>query len=178
MFHIELRQFPHNHSRFNLTEQDMCSLAELWVRGEWLVAGERKWSPQQAKLTVIEGPRIPSAHLSMGRGWRHAQRSGEDVTQSVLVAARAALASAADAAPARVGAREPAAEPAAGSEHAPRAGRADAGDLGSLLGEGSRAQALLAAWRGTAARFPDRCPSECLALAEGELESAHADPPR
>ena len=92
VFHVQLRQFPHNHTRFNLGEEQMRSLAEQWVRGEWLVMGERRWNAYQAKLTVIEGSEIPVQQLSMGRGWRYAQRNGEDVTERVLGAASAAQA--------------------------------------------------------------------------------------
>jgi hypothetical protein len=162
MFHLQVRQFPHNHCQFNLTEQDVRSLAELWVRGDWLVIGERKWSPQQAKVKVIEGPQIPAAQLSMGRGWRHVERHGEDVTQRVLGDASALLASAEVAAPAHL----------ARGEDDP-----DASDLRSLLG-GTHAAALLAAWRSAAARFPDRSPSECLAMAERQLDPAGSEPPR
>jgi hypothetical protein len=160
MFHIHLRQFPHSHTQFNLSDEDIRSLAELWVSGEWLVIGEHKWSPHQARLTIIEGPQLAVGQLSMGRGWRNAERDGEEVTQRVLAAA-GAQASAVDAGPLTASA-------AAGTE---------ASALLALLGDGSRAQALLAAWRATAARLPERPPSESLALAEKELDNGRAAPP-
>jgi hypothetical protein len=168
MFHVQLRQFPHNTSQFNLSEDELRTVAETWVRGQWLVIGERKWSPHQAKLTVIEGPHAPPEQLSMGRGWSHVQRQGEDVTQRVLNAAAAAisqvatLASSASTAPASAtGSGEP--DGSLGSA---------AGELQALLGDAPRAAALLVAWREVAARFPDRSPSECLSLAEQELDSS------
>src|SRR6516165_10324622 len=66
MFHLQLRQFPHNHSQFNLTEQELHAIAGPWVRGQWLAIGERKWNAHQAKLTIVEGPRVQMAQLSMG----------------------------------------------------------------------------------------------------------------
>ena len=69
MYHLELRQFPHNMCRFNLTEEELHALVvEAWTREQWIELGDRKWSPQQAKLTILEGPRIPMEQLTMGRG--------------------------------------------------------------------------------------------------------------
>ena len=90
MYHLELRQFPHNTCRFNLTEQELRAVLEPWVREKFVEVGERKWSPHQAKLTILEGPRLDVAQLSMGRGWRAAQRQSEDVTERLLVQAKQA----------------------------------------------------------------------------------------
>ena len=75
MFHIELRQFPHNVCRFNLSEQELRTLVGPWAREQWIELGGRKWSPHQARLTVLNGPRLTVQELSMGRGWRNAQRT-------------------------------------------------------------------------------------------------------
>jgi len=184
MFHLQLRQFPHNHCQFNLTDQELRFVAETWVRGLTLALGERTWSPHQAKLTIIEGPQIPMQQLSMGRGWRHAERQGENVTRSVLEAASASLAGAAaaptSAAPDAVAESEPSANrDALGAARLPsEAPGSAASALPSLLGGGARAEALLAAWRDTARRFPDRSPSECLALAEQQLQPHSGGPDR
>ncbi|HEY2202174.1 MAG TPA: hypothetical protein VGH56_09800, partial [Solirubrobacteraceae bacterium] len=90
MYHIELRQFPHNTCRFNLTEQELRAVLEPWVREKFVEVGERKWSPHQAKLTILEGPRLEVQQLSMGRGWRAAQRQSEDVTERLLAQAKQA----------------------------------------------------------------------------------------
>ncbi|MCW3069878.1 MAG: hypothetical protein JWL67_2503, partial [Solirubrobacterales bacterium] len=103
MYHIELRHFPHNHSRFNLSEREVSALAGRWVRDQVVELGERKWIPQQAKLMILEGPQLAPEELSMGRGWRTAQRQGEDVTERVLGEARRALAESAQAASASAG---------------------------------------------------------------------------
>jgi hypothetical protein len=161
MYHLELRQFPHNLCRFNLTERELRAVAMPWVREQVLELGERKWSPHQARLTVLEGPELPVTQLSMGRGWRAAQREGQDVTERVLEAAREASAAAAG----QSGVPPAQATPAA------TGGVADPLALGvqlaSLLGDDPAA--LLAAWRAVVARQPGLPPSESLALAEREL---------
>lgn len=89
VFHIELRQFPHNLCHFNMTAEQLdAAVVGPWARDQWIEMGDRKWSPHQAKLTVLESPYIPVEELSMGRGWRTAQREGQDVTERVLAAAR------------------------------------------------------------------------------------------
>jgi hypothetical protein len=162
MYHLELRQFPHNLCRFNLTEQALHAVVGPWAQEQWVELGERKWSPHQARLTVLEGPRIPIDQLSMGRGWRTAQRQSEDVTERVLVAAQ--------------GPRS------ATSQAHPQAAPPDVGlladslrlELLSLLGEDPAS--LLEAWRLAAARFPDRSPSESLALAEAAIRPSQGSP--
>jgi hypothetical protein len=91
VFHVELRQFPHNFCRFNLSERELrATVLDAWVRREPVELGERRWDPRQASLIVIEAPRLPLQELSMGRGWRNAERRGSDVTERVLALARAA----------------------------------------------------------------------------------------
>jgi hypothetical protein len=88
MFHVELRQFPHNACAFNLTEAELSQILEPWSRDQWIELGERKWSPHQARLTVLEGPHLPVEDLAMGRGWRNAQHHSEDVTERVIARAQ------------------------------------------------------------------------------------------
>src|ERR1700722_2951993 len=89
MYHVELRQFPHNFCRFNLTERELREeILDGWAQGEWIEFGERKWNPHQAHLTVLEGPRLALEQLTMGRGWRAAVREGQDVTEQLLTAIR------------------------------------------------------------------------------------------
>jgi hypothetical protein len=87
MFHVELRQFPHVACRFNLTEAELQVLVEPWLREQWIEFGERKWNPHQARMTVLEGPRLPVEELAIGRGWHNAQHQSADVTERVLVRA-------------------------------------------------------------------------------------------
>jgi hypothetical protein len=88
MFHIELRQFPHNACAFNLTDAELSQIVGLWSREQWIELGERKWNPHQARLTVLEGPHLEVEELAMGRGWRNAQHRSEDVTERVIARAR------------------------------------------------------------------------------------------
>jgi hypothetical protein len=167
MYHVELRQFPHNHCRFNLTEQELRAVLAPWVREKPIELGERKWSPHQATITVLEGPHLELQQLAMGRGWRAAQRHGEDVTAKVIEAASEAAAAAS------VSAAGAAAQVAS----APSVGGAPLEDplalgvqLASLLGE--EAAGLLAAWRAASADSPGLAPSEALAQAEEALRSS------
>jgi hypothetical protein len=182
MYHIELRQFPHNLCRFNLTDQALRVIVEPWAHEKFVEVGERKWHPEQARLTILEGPELALQQLSMGRGWRAAQRQSEDVTRRVIAAAREAGQAAAPAA-APGGAAGGAGDGvgAAGAAGAGTgAGAAGAGSLtdplalsmqiGALLGPD--AVALLDAWRVAAAGSPGLAPSESLALAEQAVRSA------
>ena len=157
MYHLELRQFPHNFCHFNLTEQALReTVLDAWARGDWVEVGERKWNSQQANLTVIEGPELPVEQLSMGRGWRNALRQGTDVTAELLAASRA-----------RVGVLGPSAfPPGGGAETGGQASgeEALARQLLALLGQNPGP--LLRAWQLALERHPDRTPSQCLASAE------------
>ena len=167
MYHVELRQFPHNMCRFNLSEHELVdTVVAGWAQERWIEFGERKWNPHQARLTVLEGPHLAVEELAMGRGWRNAQRHSEDVTERVLEQARkdARDAQAAAAAAAGVG---------AGADQAGAAGARAGEQLSALLG--ADPGALLASWRLTAARRPELAPSEALALAEATLRSLDVD---
>ena len=167
MYHVELRQFPHNMCRFNLSEHELVdTVVAGWAQERWIEFGERKWNPHQARLTVLEGPHLAVEELAMGRGWRNAQRHSEDVTERVLEQARkdARDAQAAAAAAAGVG---------AGADQAGAAGARADEQLSALLG--ADPGALLASWRLTAARRPELAPSEALALAEATLRSLDVD---
>ncbi|HEV2922950.1 MAG TPA: hypothetical protein VGW98_02885 [Solirubrobacteraceae bacterium] len=177
MYHLELRQFPHNLCRFNLTEQDLRALLAPWVLEKPLELGERKWSPHQATITVLEGPRLELQQLSMGRGWRTAQRASEDVTARVIAAASEARGAMAPGAPAQSPAGPPGAASGPSMDASLTADPLALGvQLASLLG-GDPAR-LLAAWRQASAENPGRSPSETLALAEAALSSLRPDPGR
>jgi hypothetical protein len=189
MYHIELRQFPHNVCRFNLSAPELGAIVTPWVSDQSVEVGERKWRTDQAKLTILEGPRLGMEQLTMGRGWRTAEREGEDVTERLLAEARQALAGRAGGNAAAAGGA--AQSVASGAGVAPVLGtgasRTPAAELGaladpltlgvqlaSLLGEDSAA--LLEAWRAVAARASGLAPSESLALAESELRVAGDGP--
>ena len=173
MFHIELRQFPHNVCRFNLSEQELRTLVGPWAREQWIELGGRKWSPHQARLTVLHGPRLAVQELSMGRGWRNAQRRSEDVTDRVLATAKAP--------PAHDGGSSP-----SHSQSSPGLSRpssvlpepsadlpleADSLGLELLTMLGDAPASLSAVWQLARSRFPERLPSECLGVAEQAIRS-------
>jgi hypothetical protein len=185
MYHLELRQFPHNLCRFNLTEQELRALLAPWVLDKPLELGERKWSPHQATVTVLEGPRLKLQQLSMGRGWRAAQREGEDVTARVIAATSEAVRAAATqpqaqspAGSSAPGSAQASAAQARSGSHVDAAALADPLALGvqlaSLLGDDPTA--LLAAWRALSAQKPGLSPSETLAMAEESLGLSRPGP--
>ena len=166
MYHIELRQFPHNMCQFNMTERELFENIVLgWAQGQWIEMGDRKWNAHQAKLIVLEGPHLPLEELAMGRGWRNAERHGEDVTEQVIERARQASQPA-------VAPQAPAAAPVQNNAPPVLPAADTAQQLRPLLGEES--SALLAAWRLSSERRPELKPSESLALAEATLKSLDA----
>jgi hypothetical protein len=192
VFHIELRQFPHNVCHFNMTAAQLdAAVLDPWARDRWIEMGDRKWSPHQAKLTVIESRRIPVEELSMGRGWRTAQREGHEVTVRVLAAARERIDAGAQAAPSDPGRAQAgqASDGQASAGHADRdpvrvfvdeikdheASATDllADSLGlellSRLGEGPAP--LRRAWELARSRHPEHSAGECLVLAERAIVS-------
>ena len=178
MYHLELRQFPHNHVRFNLSEREVEGIALAWVQSRVIDIGERKWVPQQAKLTILRGPQLSVGQLTMGRGWTTAQREGEDVTEEILAEARDRVAAvsppgATSAQPAAVSAGVPGTAPADGGATADPL--ALAVQLASLLGDDPAI--LLSAWRAIAAEQSGLSPSESLALAERRVATGAGDQP-
>jgi hypothetical protein len=176
MYHVELRQFPHNMCRFNLTDAELRAIVEPWALEKVVDFGERKWNSQMARITILEGPQMPLEQLTMGRGWRAAQRQGEDVTERVLAAAREALAAAQSApapqalAPARAPVQAGLAAPGAPAQSGALSDPLALGvQLASLLGEDPAG--LLAAWKEVAGRSSGLSPSESLALAERQIGS-------
>jgi hypothetical protein len=164
MYHVQLRQFPHNLCRFNLDERQLRALLAPWVLEKPLELGERKWSPHQATLTVLEGPQLKLQQLSMGRGWRAAERESEDVTVRVIAAASASAAPA----PPGTAPTQPGAQAGVQSAQGTAADPLTLGvQLASLLG--ADPARLLEAWRQASVESPGLSPSETLAAAEDAL---------
>ena len=84
VFHLELRRFPHSTHAFNLAESQLHDVLLAWVAGRAVEVGEHRWAPDQATLTIIQGPVLPADQISLGRGWSAARRSGRDVTERLL----------------------------------------------------------------------------------------------
>jgi 2-iminobutanoate/2-iminopropanoate deaminase len=88
VYHVELRHFPRNLCHFNMGAAELQSaILEPWVADRMFDLGDLRWDPRQARLTILEGPRIPPDRLTMGRGWSTAKRQGTDVTAQLLAAA-------------------------------------------------------------------------------------------
>jgi len=191
VYHLELRQFPHNVCRFNLSEAQLRAVLDQWVVGMPLEYQEVRWVPQEARLTVLEGPPLEPGELTMGRGWRAAQRRGTDITEQALGAARTRVEQQHQQ---RLQPQPGGANPAAGTAGAPAAAPATAASAGSEPAHGASQPApdaftlgvqiaallganpleLLEAWRTVASSSPELSPSAALARAEAELASAEA----
>ena len=192
-YHLEIRDFPRNVNRFNMSGQEVGAVLLAWAQERIFDLADQKWNPQTAELTVLEGPEIPVSGLSMGRGWPTALRQGQDVTARVLAEAREAIvdgsvartaqAQEAEAALARAPAVEDdlgaaaldegSGEAAIAAVEGPGADQLALGvELAALLGPD--APRLLAVWREIAARASGLSPSESLALAERQLRDQSA----
>jgi len=89
VFHVELRQFPHQTRAFNLTREELDErILRPWLAGEAVELNEYRWLPDRATLTIYEAPLLGVAEMGLGRGWQNVTRSGRDVTQEVLIEAR------------------------------------------------------------------------------------------
>jgi hypothetical protein len=93
VYHVELREFPHNTHAFNL---DAARLQETvlapFVAEKVFELGDRQWIPQRTSLTILEGPELPMHRLGLGRGWTNALRGSKDVTVELVAAAKAGTA--------------------------------------------------------------------------------------
>ncbi|MGB8879441.1 MAG: hypothetical protein WCD11_24215, partial [Solirubrobacteraceae bacterium] len=88
MFHVELRQFPHQTRAFNLTRQELdARILGPWVSGGRVELDDRRWTSDRARLTIYEGPVLTGDQLGLGRGWANVTRQGEDVTERLLAEA-------------------------------------------------------------------------------------------
>jgi hypothetical protein len=166
VFHVELRQFPHNLCRFNLSEQELRTLVEPWAQEQWIELGGRKWSPHQARLTILDGPRLTVQELSLGRGWRNAERRSEDVTDRLLAAAKTPQVHHAGSSS---GPLEASTGPSGPSTGLPLEADSLGLELLTLVAEAPAS--LSAVWLLARSRFPERLPSECLAMAEAAIRS-------
>ena len=89
VFHVELRQFPHQARAFNLSREELdARILEPWCSGAPIELQDRRWTSEKAKLTILEGPELRPDEIGLGRGWNNATRSGRDVTTKLLEEAR------------------------------------------------------------------------------------------
>jgi hypothetical protein len=88
VFHLELRQFPHVARAFNLTREELdLRFARPWVSGSPIVHEDRRWTPEKARLIILEGPELRTEDMGLGRGWANVGRTSLDVTETVLAEA-------------------------------------------------------------------------------------------
>jgi len=82
LYHVELRQFPHDTHVYNVdAERLQRELIGPWVRGEIFAFGEQEWIPNRSNISILEGPHLPLGQLGLGKGWSNASRVSEDVTE-------------------------------------------------------------------------------------------------
>ena len=163
VYHLQLRHFPRNMCRFNLSGEELrATVLGPWVADRPFDLGELRWDPRHAQITVIEGPRMPLEQLSMGRGWRAAQRAGRDVTAEMLAAVGEAPAPG----PGSAGEADRAAGPTRSADPI-----ADSLGLRLLAQIGDDPTPLRHAWELASAENPERPASETLAIAERAVAS-------
>ena len=85
MFHVELRQFPHQARAFNLTREELdARIVAPWLAGTPIELQDRRWTSEKAKLTIVEGAELRPDEIGLGRGWNNATKGGQDVTAKLL----------------------------------------------------------------------------------------------
>jgi hypothetical protein len=93
VFHVELKQFPGNARRFNLSRQQLdAEFLVPWLAGDPIKLEDRNYLPEKAKLKILAGPRLRQDEIGMGRGWANAERAGEDITERLLAEVKAVAA--------------------------------------------------------------------------------------
>ena len=89
MFHVELRQFPHQARAFNLEREELeRRIVQPWVGGATVELQEHRFTPEKAKLTIYEGRELAASEMGLGRGWANVTRVGSEVTSQLLEASR------------------------------------------------------------------------------------------
>jgi hypothetical protein len=89
MYHLELRHFPHVARAFNLSRDELdARFVRPWVAGTIIEFDDRRWSPENTRLKILEGPQLRPDELGMGRGWASATKDSREVTDEVIGQAR------------------------------------------------------------------------------------------
>ena len=92
MFHVELRQFPHVARAFNLSREELFArILRPLAAGRPVELNDRRWSPEKVKVAIYEGRELEIEEIGMGRGWGNATKTGENVTERLLIEARRAV---------------------------------------------------------------------------------------
>jgi hypothetical protein len=89
VYHLELRQFPHVARVFNLSREELdARFVGPWVGGLMIEQDARRWSPERSRLKILEGPKLRTDEIGLGRGWASVIKSSEDVTETVIAQAQ------------------------------------------------------------------------------------------
>ena len=97
MFHVELRQFPHQARAFNLEREEVeRRVLRPWLAGATVELQEHRFSPEKAKLAVYEGRALEPSEIGLGRGWANVTKTGADVTTQLLESVRSGVGSSLD----------------------------------------------------------------------------------
>jgi hypothetical protein len=85
VFHVELRQFPHQARAFNLSREELdARILQPWCSDAPIELQDRRWTSEKAKLTILEGAELRPDEIGLGRGWSNATKNGQDVTAKLL----------------------------------------------------------------------------------------------
>ena len=78
VFHVELRQFPHQTRAFNLTREELdARIVGPWIAGEAIEMDDYRWLPDRATLTIYEGPLLGPGEMGLGQGMAERDPQGE-----------------------------------------------------------------------------------------------------
>ena len=84
-FHIEVATDRRHARSFNLTEDELHrTVLDPWLAGRPVLLGDRKWTRDEARLRILEGPELTTQDIAFSQGWSNAQRNASDVTAAVL----------------------------------------------------------------------------------------------
>jgi hypothetical protein len=84
-YHVELRSSLQRAWLFNLDAEELWrGVLAAWAAGAPLEVSGQRWEPGESTLRILEGPRLDAADLGHGQGWNRAERTGRDVTRTLL----------------------------------------------------------------------------------------------
>ncbi|MBS1879693.1 MAG: hypothetical protein JST31_09285 [Actinobacteria bacterium] len=84
-FHVEIAAGINHARSFNLSEEELRrTVVAPWIDRRPIELGDRKWTPAESELRILEGPELSYPELSFGNGWANAERGGEFVTRRLL----------------------------------------------------------------------------------------------
>ncbi len=84
-FHVELKDHRDVVRAFNLSEAQVMSrfITPLRTTARFSIE-DKEFESRNARLIIVEGPRLATGELGLGLGWTTARKRGEDVTERFL----------------------------------------------------------------------------------------------